>query len=300
MIIVAQLTTLSVAMIAMRRYTPLYRNVFNRYAASIKPPAFDWVGGIIMLRDGLDSANVTRFPEATFGPSTPIGQSGDRMLKIAHAFAEKGAAVGDVKAATGCPTASRHATKMNDVGYRIWQGNYGNGLLTQLKPMATSVGRWRVGPQDQPYGRFARQFEHATGKTAMGFMLDNRLWGGLPLSTPAAGSAALELTIAVVYFDGDGSESSSSSRSSNGGDALVIRYDAVGGKCVTVAKLPITNTGRWIKWSTNVSDAAFAGARASCAVIGTTDNADVVLAASGGSLDIVISTIEVFAPAGVP
>ena len=288
-------------MIAMRRYIPLYRNVFNRYATSIKPPASDWVGGIIMLRDGLDSANITRFPEETFGPSTPMGQSGDRMLKIAHAFAEKGAAVGDVKAATSGPDASRHATKMNDVGYRIWQGNYGNGLLTQLKPMATSVGRWRVGPQDQPYGRFARQFDTTAGKTAMGFMLDNRLWGGLPLTAPAAGSAALELTIVVVYLDGDGgSESSSSSRSSNSGDALVIRYDAVGGKCVTAATLPITNTGRWIKWSTNVSDAAFAGASANCAVNGTTDNADVVIEASGGSLDIVISTIEVFAPSRVP
>ena len=70
--------------------------------------------------------------------------------------------------------ASRRRNGTNDVGYRIWQGNYGNGLIEQLSPFETSIGYWGVGPIDQPYGRYARGFESATGRTDMAFVLDTR------------------------------------------------------------------------------------------------------------------------------
>lgn len=40
---------------------------------------------IIMLRDGLDSANTARFPESQFGTASPQNQQ--RLLAIASAYA---------------------------------------------------------------------------------------------------------------------------------------------------------------------------------------------------------------------
>ena len=32
-----------------------FYETFNRYAGSVRPPVSEWVGGIVALRDGLDS-----------------------------------------------------------------------------------------------------------------------------------------------------------------------------------------------------------------------------------------------------
>jgi hypothetical protein len=179
-------------------FEPFYR-LFNRYAASVRPPvtADTWPGAIVALRDGLDSSDTSRFPEAVYGTATLQNQ--DRLLAIAKAHAPFGAAEGDPKAAASEPMASRRRTSMNDVGWRIWPGNYGNGLITQLAPANTSIGWWRVGRKDEPFGRFARGFQRSTGRTAMGFQLDRRLWGGLPLDAAVTG-----LTVHVTYYDGVG------------------------------------------------------------------------------------------------
>eukprot|EP00035_Acanthoeca_spectabilis_P013648 m.254549 g.254549 ORF g.254549 m.254549 type:complete len:298 (+) comp15943_c1_seq2:1193-2086(+) len=181
-------------------FEPFYR-LFNRYAASVRPPATSqtWPGAIVALRDGLDSSDTDRFPETQFGQAVQTNQK--RLLAIAKAFEAYGAAEGDPQAAASEAMASRRRKSMNDVGWRIWPGNYGNGLITQLNPGASSVGHWRVGPKSQPYGRFARGFQHASGKLAMPFQLDKRLWGGLPRP---AGSPTNGLTIHVTYFDGVG------------------------------------------------------------------------------------------------
>ena len=88
---------------------------------------------------------------------------------------------------------------MDDVGWNIYTGNYGNGLVEMLKPSETSIGRWRVGPRDQPWGRFARSFQKKTGRTDMGFTLDKKLWGGLPLNQKQP-----LVNLEVVYFDAEG------------------------------------------------------------------------------------------------
>ena len=52
----------------------------------------DRVGGIIALRDGLDAANVSRFPAAQFGPwGHSQQQHVARLQAIAAAFAHRGA-----------------------------------------------------------------------------------------------------------------------------------------------------------------------------------------------------------------
>ena len=149
-------------------YATLYDDVFNRYASSIRPPADAWVGGIVALRDGLDSANVQRFPEARFG--TADIQNQQRLLAIAAAFADKGAVEGDPKAAASEADGSRKRNSTNDVGWRIWEGNYGNGLVTQLQPAATSVGRWNVGPATSPtaslQGRRSRAADARTSRSS--------------------------------------------------------------------------------------------------------------------------------------
>jgi len=84
----------------------------------VRPPLDTWAGGIIALRVGLDSADTERFPEDTFGEASRKNEG--RLTAIAAAFAARGAAEGDAKAATGSAMASRHRDSMNDVGWRIW------------------------------------------------------------------------------------------------------------------------------------------------------------------------------------
>jgi hypothetical protein len=230
--------------------------MFNRYAGSIRPPAGAWAGAIIALRDGLDAADTVRFPEALFGGALQTNTT--RNAAIAAAFAARGAAQGDAVAATRPPLGSRSPTSLNDVGWRVSSGNWGNGLAVQLAPNETSIGWWRVGPRAAPYGRFARGFHHASGRDAMSFVLDARLWGGLPL--PVARGVAL--TLRLVYFDA-------------GGGVLSLAYDAASG-CAAAAVVPVaaaavvlipwakapaagapTAPGAWAEITLNITDGYF-------------------------------------------
>lgn len=80
----------------------------------------------------------------------------------AIARAARGARNEDVHAAMGGAMASRKATALNDVGWRIFAGNY-ERYMRMLDPQASSVGLWRVASADptQPHGRFARSFQHS-------------------------------------------------------------------------------------------------------------------------------------------
>jgi len=258
------------------QFAPLYR-LFNLFATSIRPPADNWIGAIIQLRDGLDSANKERFPESKYG--TASQNNGDRMKRIVSDFAHRGAGIGDIAAATGSAMKSRTPSKMNDVGWRIWEGNYGNGLLTQLAPLETSVGLWRVGPKDQWYGRFARQFN-----TAMGFVLDTKLWSGLPMS----GAKARPLMLSVVYFDG-----APPSVNNVAERTLVIAYD--GQKGCTSATISLGNTNRWKTWKKTIVDGKFGKG---CSGTKTNaDGADIMLRSISGG-EIAISTLQIYDPNG--
>merc|ERR1712087_518384 len=157
------------------------------------------MAAFIALRDGLDSNDTQRFSEKEYGEATD--ENSERMVKIAESMSAYGAEQEDPSAATGSPMNQRSAKKMNDVGFGIWRDNYGK-FIEQVDPMGTSQGRWRVGSMNdekQIYGRFARSFDHKAGKDTMCFVLDEHLFGGLPLNKNT------DLMFNVTYFDeGDG------------------------------------------------------------------------------------------------
>lgn len=243
--------------------------LFNRYAGSVRAPYSAWVGGIVALRDGLDCANTERFPEATYGAAVISNRA--RFEAITAAFAARGATLGDPAAAMCNPICSRRAKAMNDVGWRVLEGNYGNGGITQLNPNTTSIGWWQVGSKDDAYGRYARGFERATGRIEMAFELEPRMWGGLPLAAP------LNVLLRVVYYDMHGG-------------AFNITYDAGPARgCLTAAHVSVGNSGGW----KNVSLPVLAAQGAFGRRCGAAGGADIVLASTADA-DTIVSTLEIF------
>ena len=119
--------------------------------------------------------------------------------------------------------------------------------------------------------RFARSFQYKTGRTDMGFVLDKRLWGGLPFtSTPTI------VRLEVVYFD------------SEGGSFDVMA--AAGGKdiCRKLDSVDVGNSGRWRVINVTISDGRFGR---SCPSKG--GSADVVLR-STSEKDTVIQSLQIY------
>jgi len=213
-------------------YAPALR-FFNRYAgrhdAATAPAAF------CALRRGLDASDVKAFPEGEFGKLRRSGV--DRFVKIAKAFAAHGAYQGDPPAALGGGMRNRQRKDYNDVGWKIWPGNYWR-FLEQLDPNETSVAWWHVGPADHHYSRFGRGFDHEAGKTRMSFRLDRRFFAGP--DRPRA------VSVRVVYLD-------------KGTGSWTLSYAAAQGKTRGMA-VTCSDTGRWIDRRINLTDARLAGA----------------------------------------
>ena len=144
---------------------------FNKYAGKRNPAASP--AAFCALRRGLDAADTEAFPEDRFGKAHR--RNIDRYVKIARAFAARGAIQGDPPAAVGGGMANRSRKDYNDVGWGILRGNY-RRFLEQVDPDRTSVGCWHVGPTEHHFSRFARSFDHAAGKKAMYFRLDKRFF----------------------------------------------------------------------------------------------------------------------------
>jgi hypothetical protein len=215
-----------------------YAKYGGRKDASTSPGAF------CALHDGLDAADFERFPAARFGPGSLRGNPADvaqglqRTLKIAGAFAQYGAEQGDPEKGMKVVMQNRDARKMNDVGWNIERGNY-QRYLRQWNPNETSQGYWRQGPHDQPYGRFARGFDSAAGKTALYFDIDDRFFGGKPLA------GAYPVTVRVIYLDrGEGS--------------FAVKYDAVAQPEKTAVEVKKAGSGRWKIAEFRIADGNFA------------------------------------------
>lgn len=201
-------------------------------------------GAWCALRDGLDAANLDRFPAAKFGTGSFRGspkvqeQGLDRTLNIARAFAPYGAEQGDPDKGMRLFGQNRAATRMNDVGWNIEAGNY-QRYLRQWDPNGTSQGYWRQGPKEQAYGRFARGFDAKNGKNMMYFDVDDGFFGGQPL---AGGHPA---TLRVIYLD-------------RGTGSFALKYDAISDPAKTALIVKKTNSGRWKESTVQVADGNFA------------------------------------------
>ena len=100
----------------------------------------------------------------------------------------------------------------------------------QHNATATSVGRWRVGPKDQGWGRFARALEQTTGRTAMRLSLAPRFASAHRDAT----TGSLNVTLRVVYLD-----------KGKGAGRWTLSYPSSTGGRGTAMTVSRDNTGRW-------------------------------------------------------
>ena len=229
---------------------------FNRYAGQTQPHTA--TDAFCALHKGLDAADTKAYPESVFGPAER--KNVDRMLKICAGYSTYGAAVDDKNALLLNQVRQRDTqTGFNDVGWDIWPDNYGR-FLYQIDADATSVPRWRVGgaitKTSSIYSRFARGFEHASGKDAMYFQLHDGFSQGEPKP----------MTITVVWYD------------ETEGSAWRLDYDA--GKSDMKTALSVTGKGdrRWHHERVTVEDAVLrhGGTKgADFALVNTDDRDDI-------------------------
>ena len=205
----------------------------NRYSYYKRPQTSPHA--FIALRDVLDSADTVRFPEGAYGKAVQSNE--ERVKKIESEFQKYGAKVGDLDAATTLLGSNYlfEAKAMNDVGFGLIARNYSR-FITQIDANKTSVGLWRVGPADQPYGRYARGFENASGRKRMAFDLDDKF---LPHGAHAP------ITLKLIYLD-------------QGTGKFSVRYDSSADPDKIAVTITKTNSGQWANKSITIADGVFA------------------------------------------
>ena len=242
---------------------------FNRYAGQRDPKTA--TGAFCMFRDVLDVADVKRFPEDIYGAingndgtvnnKRKIGSVSDdddtkirrtknissaRIQNILKEFTAYGARNGttaaedkiiykddsqlDAKLRKENLRSDLTDKYFNDIGINLVSGNYYR-FLEQYSPNTTSRAYWRVGPINQPYGRYARGFDHQNGMSEMFFALDKNFFSNN--NTPH------QIKISVTYFD------------KGHGDWALNFYN---GKTKAEAfRVRCTNTSRWITKTVKLS-----------------------------------------------
>ena len=183
-------------------------------------------GAWLYLRDALDVADTERFPEATYGTASLSNAA--RVRKIVAAFADRGAAVEDMTAATSARHGSRKRFGYNSAGWRVWDDNYGQ-WMTQRDARATSIGRWQVGGRNESLlGHSARATDSATGKHTMTFDVNNGVF--------ADTTSGSELYVRVGAYD-----------EGTGGWELGVASDAQRGKTKSLGRVTKADTKRWVE-----------------------------------------------------
>ena len=205
----------------------------SRYSCYKKPQTSPYA--FIALRDVLDSSDTVRFPEEKYGKA--VQNNADRVRKIESEFKKYGAKVGDLNAATALAGSSYllEAKAMNDVGFGLIARNYGR-YISQIAANETSVGLWRFGPVDQPYGRYARAFENSSGRKRMYFDVDDNF-----LSKNTKGP----ITLKITYLD-------------QGSGKFSVCYDSASSPDKTAITITKANSGRWVEKKITIADGAFA------------------------------------------
>lgn len=228
---------------------------FDKYAGQIYPKTA--TNAFCALHKGLDYSDKVTYPESEFGSASQ--KNTERADKIAAAYAKYGAAIDDKNALTMGQVKQRgNQSGLNDVGWKIWSDNYSR-LLYQIDADATSIALWRVnGPitaTSSIYDRFARSFEHASGKDAMYFKLHE---GFSQDAKPKV------MSINIVWFD------------KQVGSSWKLDYDG-GGKTMKTA-LIVTGKGdqKWHHETVTIKDAVFryGGQKGSDLAIVNTDAKD--------------------------
>ena len=216
--------------------TGLYNEAFdfaNKYAYYKQPQTSPYA--FIALRDVLDAADTDRFTEDDYGVAKQNNEF--RIRKIETDFASCGAKVGDLEAAKNL-TGSNYLLKakaMNDVGFGLINRNYSR-FITQIEPNITSIGWWRVGPPNQPYGRYARAFENASYKNRMYFDLNDDF-------IPQSGKTN-KIEIKIIYLD-------------EGTGTFSFRYDAQNNPDKLAEVIKKTNSKRWVERIITIKDGLF-------------------------------------------
>ena len=209
---------------------------FNKYAGQIYPATA--TDAFCALHKGLDAADTVAYPVEKYGKGGH--KSVERMEKIVAAYARYGAAIEDKEALKLGQVGQRgNQAGYNDVGWQIWPENYGR-FLYQIDADATSIPLWRVGgpitPTSSIYSRFARGFEHASGKDAMYFKLHDGF---------SQGNEPKVMSITVVWYDGQA------------GSTWKLDYDA--GTPTMKTALIVTGKGdkQWHHEAVTLRDAVF-------------------------------------------
>jgi len=235
---------------------------FNQFAGQRDPAT----GAYCVLRDVLDVTDTKRFPEATYGKIFADNTSKrranvdmrnlrqlrdvnpQRVQSIVKKFEAYGAQLQpsaeiDAKIYANDARLPAKLRKNNlrgdlqdkynvDVGINLLPDNY-NRFLTQYDPNGTSRGYWRIGPTNQPYGRYARGFDHASGMNEMWFTLDDHFF--------ADNNTAHQLKVTIAYYDqGNGSWS--------------FNYANAKGKTEQY-RIQCKNTGKWVVKEVVLKDA---------------------------------------------
>ena len=205
----------------------------SRYSYYKQPQTSQYA--FIALRDVLDSADTVRFPEEKYGKAAQ--SNAERVNKIEAEFNKYGAKVGDLHAATSLSGSNYlyEAKAMNDVGFELIARNYSR-FITQIDANESSVGLWRVGPTNQPYGRYARGFENSSGRKRMYFDLDDNFFSI---------DSKTNITLKIIYLD-------------NGTGKFSVRYDSSSDHDKTAVTITKANSGRWVSKSITIADGAFA------------------------------------------
>ena len=228
---------------------------FNRYAGQTNPTTA--TDAFCALHKGLDAADTKAYPEKQYGSASH--KNSERMEKIVADYAQDGAAVDDKNALSLGQVRQRDTqTGLNDVGWDIWPDNYGR-FLDQIDADATSIPLWRVGGPitkiSSIYSRFARGFEHASGKDAMHFKLHDGF---------SQGNEPKVMTITVVWYDGQA------------GTTWKLDYDA--GAPTMKTGLTVTGKGdkQWHHETVTLNDAVFrhGGAKGADLALVNTDAKD--------------------------
>ena len=169
---------------ANERFAPAI-DFFNKYAGPHR--AVESTVAFCALRQGLNAADTEAYPESEFGEARRDNLA--RYEAIVARYAARGAMQGDPDKAAGTNMQNRQRSDYNDAGWNIFPGNY-RKFLRQIDANETSVGWWHV--DRTIYGCFARGFDHANGRSALYFALEEGFGGN---------RETIAVCIDVTYLD---------------------------------------------------------------------------------------------------